>query len=97
MNRVMTGGQHERRRRPSSRRCCLPGWPGICWMRGPGGTGDIGFEAMRLLRMCMSPGVDLTDEMMLVGQRKADREGLLDAAWFCALLPYAGRAQLTLS
>ncbi|MFZ1240070.1 MAG: class I SAM-dependent methyltransferase, partial [Anaerolineae bacterium] len=41
-------------------------------------TGDIGFEAMRLRPDVHVTGVDFTHEMMLVGQRKADREGLLD-------------------
>ncbi len=76
MNRVMTGGQDQRWRRIIVRECALP--TGGHLLDVATGTGDIGFEAMRLrpdVRVC---GVDFTHEMMVVGQEKAGREGLLD-------------------
>lgn len=76
MNRVMTGGQDQRWRRLIVKECRLPS--GGHLLDVATGTGDIGFEAMRLRPDVHVTGVDFTHEMMLVGQRKADREGLLD-------------------
>ena len=76
MNRVMTGGQDQRWRRLIVKQCHLP--TGGHLLDVATGTGDIGFEAMRLRPDVQVTGVDFTHEMMIIGQRKAYREGLLD-------------------
>lgn len=76
MNRIMTGGQDQRWRRLVVEACRLP--RGGHLLDVATGTGDIGFEAMRLRPDVVVTGVDFTHEMLRVGQDKAYRDGLVD-------------------
>ena len=76
MNRVMTGGQDQRWRRLVIEACNLP--YGGALLDLATGTGDIGFEALRIRPDVRVTGADFTFEMMHVGQSKAYNECFVD-------------------
>jgi demethylmenaquinone methyltransferase/2-methoxy-6-polyprenyl-1,4-benzoquinol methylase len=70
MNRLMTFGQDALWRKEVIRRAGLPAQGGLLLDLG-GGTGDLGFEALRQNPATTSIEVDFTLEMMHVGRERA--------------------------
>ena len=68
MNRLMTCGRDQIWRRSVVRLCALP--PGGRLLDVATGTGDIGYEALRLCPSSRVVGIDLTRQMMLQGRHK---------------------------
>jgi demethylmenaquinone methyltransferase/2-methoxy-6-polyprenyl-1,4-benzoquinol methylase len=80
MNRLMTFGQDHRWRREVIRRAALPSQESILLDLG-GGTGDLGFEALRQNPATIPIEADFTLEMMRVGQ---NRPGTASLCWSAA-------------
>jgi len=73
MNRLMTFGQDALWRKEVVRRAGLPSQGGLLLDLG-GGTGDLGFEALRQNPATTPIEVDFTLKMMHVGQVRADSQ-----------------------
>jgi len=88
MNRLMTVGQDQLWRRYAVRQCALPpdGW----LLDVATGTGDIGYEALRMYPDLHVVGVDLTYEMLAVGQEKRGNGNLRFAGGDALALPFPG-------
>jgi len=69
MNRIMTFGQDRRWRRIVIRKAALPPQGGILLDLG-GGTGDLGFEALRQNPATTPVEADFTLEMLAVGRKR---------------------------
>ena len=92
MNRLMTFGQDRRWRREVIRRAALPPEGGLLLDLG-GGTGDLGFEALRQNPATRPVEADFTFEMLRVGKaRTLPANSLPPNAWTVAdalNLPFA--------
>lgn len=73
MNRLMTFGQDRRWRREVIRRTNLPSRGSLLLDLG-GGTGDLGFEALRQYPAATPVEADFTLEMLRVGQQRTDSQ-----------------------
>ena len=81
MNRLMTFGQDRQWRREVIRKASLsPGRNRVLDLGG--GTGDLGFEALRQHPATLPVEADFTLEMLRVGQQRADRQ--LPISWSSA-------------
>jgi len=88
MNRLMTFGQDRRWRREVIRRAVLPSQESILLDLG-GGTGDLGFEALRQNPTTIPIEADFTLEMMRIGQNRSDISSLRWSAADALNLPFA--------
>lgn len=75
MNRLMTAGQDRFWRKVVIRQAALPADGGLLLDLG-GGTGDLGFEALRENPATIAVEADFTFEMLRVGKQHAHAEAL---------------------
>lgn len=87
MNRLMTLGQDQRWRRELVELCQLPARGRLLDVGA--GTGDIGYEAMRIQPSVLAFGADFTYEMMAVGASKGGSQALPFTQADAYRLPYA--------
>ncbi len=90
MNRIMTFGQDRRWRRIVIRRASLPPGRSLLLDLG-GGTGDLGFEALRQHPTTIPIEADFTLEMMRVGQQRSRTQATPPLSWTAAdalILPF---------
>jgi demethylmenaquinone methyltransferase/2-methoxy-6-polyprenyl-1,4-benzoquinol methylase len=90
MNRLMTAGQDRFWRRVVIRQAALPDSGGLLLDLG-GGTGDLGFDALRANPATFAVEADFTFEMLRVGKQRAGAQTLNWTAADALNLPFDDR------